>query len=99
MVKNLLARAGDIKSGKEPPCRCRSHKRCQLIPGPGRSSGGHVIDTDRDTGVDTDAGGDIDTDVDRYIDIDTGFPGGGHGIPLHYSCLENPVDRGARWAP
>ena len=25
-------------------------------------------------------------------------PGGGHGIPLQYSCLENPVDRGAWWA-
>jgi len=23
------------------------------------------------------------------------FPGGGHGNPLQYSCLENPVDRGA----
>ena len=23
------------------------------------------------------------------------FPGGGHGHPLQYSCLENPVDRGA----
>ena len=22
-------------------------------------------------------------------------PGGGHGSPLHYSCLENPMDRGA----
>ena len=22
-------------------------------------------------------------------------PGGGHGIPLQYSCLENPMDRGA----
>ena len=22
-------------------------------------------------------------------------PGGGHGNPLQYSCLENPVDRGA----
>ena len=22
-------------------------------------------------------------------------PGGGHGNPLDYSCLENPVDRGA----
>ena len=22
-------------------------------------------------------------------------PGGGHGNPLPYSCLENPVDRGA----
>ena len=25
-------------------------------------------------------------------------PGGGHGNPLQYSCLENPMDREARWA-
>ena len=25
-------------------------------------------------------------------------PGEGHGNPLHYSCLENPMDRGAWWA-
>ena len=25
-------------------------------------------------------------------------PGGGHGNPLQYFCLENPVDRGARQA-
>ena len=25
-------------------------------------------------------------------------PGGGCGNPLHYSCLENPMDRGAWWA-
>ena len=24
--------------------------------------------------------------------------GGGNGSPLHYSCLENPMDRGASWA-
>ena len=24
--------------------------------------------------------------------------GGGHGYPLQYSCLENPMDRGAWWA-
>ena len=24
-------------------------------------------------------------------------PGGGHGNPLHYSCLKNPMDRGASW--
>ena len=23
------------------------------------------------------------------------FPGGGHGDPLQYSCLENPIDRRA----
>ena len=25
-------------------------------------------------------------------------PGGGHGNPLHNSCLENPMDRGV-WQP
>ena len=25
-------------------------------------------------------------------------PGGGHGYPLQYSCLENPMDRRAWWA-
>ena len=26
------------------------------------------------------------------------YPGGGHGNSLQYSCLENPLDRGARQA-
>jgi len=25
-------------------------------------------------------------------------PGGRHGSPLQYSCLENPTDRGVWWA-
>ena len=25
-------------------------------------------------------------------------PGGGYGNPLQYSCLENPMERGAWWA-
>ena len=25
-------------------------------------------------------------------------PGEGNGSPLQYSCLRNPMDRGARWA-
>ena len=25
-------------------------------------------------------------------------PGGGNGNPFQYSCLENPMDRGAWWA-
>ena len=27
-----------------------------------------------------------------------GSPGEGNGNPFHYSCLENPMDRGAWWA-
>ena len=26
------------------------------------------------------------------------IPGGGHGNPLQYSCLENSMDKGAWWA-
>ena len=26
-----------------------------------------------------------------------GFLGGGHGNPLQYTCLENPMDRGPWW--
>ena len=26
------------------------------------------------------------------------YPGEGHGNPLQYYCLENPMDRGAWWA-
>ena len=26
------------------------------------------------------------------------IPGEGNGNPLHYSCLGNPIDRGAWWA-
>ena len=26
------------------------------------------------------------------------YPGGEHGNPLQYSCLENPKDKGAWWA-
>ena len=26
------------------------------------------------------------------------FPGKGNGNPVQYSCLENPMDRGAWWA-
>ena len=26
------------------------------------------------------------------------IPGEGHGYPLQYFCLENPMDRGAWWA-
>ena len=37
----------------------------------------------------------------RDVGLITGsgrFPGGGHGNPLQYSCLENPKNRGAWWA-
>ena len=44
-----------------------------------------------------DAGGSRDTDTGS-IPGSGRSPGGGHGNPLQYSCLENPMDRGAWWA-
>ena len=38
-------------------------------------------------------GGDI-RDVSSIPELGRS-PGGGHGNPLQYSCLENPMDRGA----
>ena len=32
------------------------------------------------------------------LSLDGKIPGGGNGNPLKYSCLENPMDRGAWWA-
>ena len=32
------------------------------------------------------------------IPVSGRYPGGGHGHSLQYSCLENPMDRGAWWA-
>ena len=32
------------------------------------------------------------------IPVSRRSPGGGHDNPLQYSCLENSMDRGARWA-
>ena len=40
----------------------------------------------------------IDTGDLRDVGLSPGsgrFPGGGHGNILHYSCLENPMNRGA----
>ena len=37
----------------------------------------------------------------RYVGLIPGLgrcPGGGHSNPLQYSCLENPMDRRAKWA-
>ena len=36
-------------------------------------------------------------DVDLMCELGRS-PVGGNGNPLQYSCLENPMDRGARWA-
>jgi len=33
-----------------------------------------------------------------YLSLSRGHNGEGNGTPLQYSCLENPMDRGAWWA-
>ena len=41
------------------------------------------------------AGDSRDTGAIPVLEIS---PGGGHDNPLPYSCLENPMDKGAWWA-
>ena len=43
----------------------------------------------------TDAG---DVRHSGSIPVSGRSPGGGHGNPLQYPCLENPMNRGAWWA-
>ena len=42
--------------------------------------------------------GDMDGGAPVLISGSEIFPGVGNGNPLQYSCLENPMDRGACWA-
>ena len=37
-------------------------------------------------------------DMDLILGLGRSPGGGGHGNPLQYSCLENPMDRGAWWS-
>ena len=39
-----------------------------------------------------------ETEVSGLIPMSGRSPGGGHGHPLQYSFLENPLDRGTWWA-
>ena len=39
-----------------------------------------------------------DTEDSGSIPGSVRSPGGRHGKPLQYSCLENPLDSGASWA-
>jgi len=39
----------------------------------------------------------INTEIKPHLHLEDHL-GGGHGISLQYSCLENPKDRGAWWA-
>ena len=61
--------------------------RVNQIPSPGASHGGLVV---KNLPVNT---GDI-RDADSAPESGRS-PGGGHGHPLQYSCLENPLDGGA----
>ena len=54
-------------------------------------SGGSVVKS-----LSANAGDSRDSDLIHGLERS---PGGGRGNPFQYSCLENPMDRGAWWAP
>ena len=40
----------------------------------------------------------VDSDHPQLLRRPAGHVGEGNGTPIQYSCLENPMDRGAWWA-
>ena len=62
--------------------------RIRLWPGPGFLGGSAVKNPSANKGDAVDMG--LIPGLGRS-------PGGGNGNPLQYSCLENPMDRGALW--
>ena len=61
----------------------------ELAPGPGFPGGKMVKNPPANAGEARDAS--LTPGLGRP-------PGAGNGNPLHYSCMENPMDRGAWWA-
>ena len=77
----------DMKSFKVRILLEIGHGNWQMLPGGlGFTDGSVVKNLPANTG---DAG---------LISGSERFPGGGNGNPLQYSCLGNPMDRGAWWA-
>ena len=60
----------------------------KIIPGIVGFSGGSVVKESACSAGDTDVGS---------VPGSERSPGEGNGNPLEYSCLENPMDRGAWW--
>ena len=90
VVKNLLFNAGEVREA-------------DLIPGWGRSPGQSTwqpipIFLSRES-----RGQRILEGYGPYghkeLDTTSDLVGEGNGTPLQYSCLENPMDGGAWWAP
>ena len=93
---------GLVKDSREPRCSSRSGSGHSVHhsgdPASKRVPGAHqVVISWQLEGSQVEVGG---ADNDRRVDAGSipgsrGSPGGGKGSPLQYSCLENPMDRGA----
>ena len=80
--------------GKESTCTAGDAGDLGSIPGSGRSpGGGHGFRGSSEGKESTCDAGDM-----GLIPRSRRSPGGGNGNPLWYSCLGNPMDRGAWWA-
>ena len=83
-------------SGKEPACNAGATGDISLIPGLGRSPGGGNSYPSQVALVVKDPPANAGDARDADLVPGSGrSPGGGNGNPLQYSCLKNPMDRGA----
>ena len=97
--------------GKEPACQCRRHKRCGFDPWvgkipwrrkwhptpvllPGKSHGQRSL-----VGYSPWGREELDTTERLHFHFSLSCTGEGNGSPFQYSCLENPMDKGAWLAP
>ena len=79
---------------ENPPASAGDIRDTGSIPGSGRSpGGGHGFRGSSEGKESTCDAGDM-----GLIPRSRRSPGGGNGNPLWYSCLGNPMDRGAWWA-
>ena len=83
VVQYTQHRASPWPNGKDSACGAGSARDTSSIPGSGRSP-------DRSLGQD----GSL-----KEGPLEEGLLEEGMAPPLQYSCLENPMDRGAWWAP
>ena len=88
----------DSSVGKESTSHARDPG---LIPGSGRSPGEGIGHPPVFLGFPCGSAGKESDCNAGDLGSTPGFgksPGGGHGNSLQYSCLENPMNRGAWWA-
>ena len=78
-------------------CYTKALEWSSLVPGPKAKSSSEITNL---TSFTVSYQGQIRWQFHNFLNLlkTIELPGGGNGNPLRYSCLENPMDKGACWA-